>query len=190
MIFSPKREPEPDYSQVPVTLLTPNTSPSRTKRVTVKSVVKIEHFLPPDLKIAPLGARIRYIRRRFHIPYTALAAGAGISPNTVLRLERGEAKTPDWAISRLLRYLGPKLAEAFPGTDDVYDFLIPPKDFGSWLRNFRLRRGMQQKDMAKALRVHKVTICRYEKNVSKPNQAVLERLTRRMKLNGEFERYL
>ncbi|MFH2202008.1 MAG: helix-turn-helix domain-containing protein [Elusimicrobiota bacterium] len=137
-----------------------------------------------------MGERIRYLRRRLRINYAAAAAGAGVSPNTLLRLERGEGRPQDWTISRLLRYLGRALKEVFPGAEDVYDLIIPPKDFGSWLRNLRLRRGLQQKELAEILGLSKVSVCRYEKNIVKPQEAILKRLRRRFSLNGEFERYI
>ncbi|MDD5656832.1 MAG: hypothetical protein PHF00_06210, partial [Elusimicrobia bacterium] len=40
---------------------------------------------------------------------------------------------------------------AFPESKDAVDELIPVKDFGSWLRNFRVRKGLQQVELAKLL---------------------------------------
>lgn len=61
---------------------------------------------------------------------------------------------------------------AFRILGDIYDFLIPRKDFGSWLKNFRLRRGIRQVDLARMLGIHKVSLHRYEKNVSRPSKAL------------------
>jgi len=72
--------------------------------------------------------------------------------------------------------VGTALAEAFPGTRDIFDLLFPPTSFGDWLRNLRLRRGFQQRELAKLFNVHEVTVCRYEKNVTVPEPKVLRRL--------------
>ncbi|MFH1726440.1 MAG: helix-turn-helix transcriptional regulator [Elusimicrobiota bacterium] len=52
------------------------------------------------------------------------------------------------------------------------------------MRNFRLRRGMRQKDLADALGVHKVTVCRYERNGLKPEVRILKRLKRKFELGA------
>ena len=118
-----------------------------------------------------------------------LSESAGISPNALLRLERDEAGRNDWVLGRVLRWLGPKIAMAFPGIADVYDFLVPPQNFGSWLRNFRLRRGLQQEELAEAWGISNVSVCRYERNLVKPGSAVLQRLRETFGLQGEFKRF-
>ncbi|MFH2202011.1 MAG: helix-turn-helix domain-containing protein [Elusimicrobiota bacterium] len=165
-------------------------SPGRTKRGTLKTVVNIDGILPPDLRTASLGEKIRYVRRRLGLSCKELARRAGIGNNTLTRLERGEGKAIDAVVGRVLRALGPALAEAFPGTQDIFDLLFPSTSFGDWLRNFRLRRGLQQRELAEILGLNKVSVCRYEKNIVKPQEAILKRLRRKFNLNGEFERYL
>jgi len=63
-------------------------------------------------------------------------------------------------------------------------------DFASWLRNFRMRRGLLQVDLAKMLGVNRVAIWSYEHRGSRPRPAVMNRLKRRFKLNGEIDRFL
>lgn len=113
-----------------------------------------------------------------------------MSPNALLRIERDEGPPNDWMLGKILRCLGDKAREAFPGAQDVFDFLVPPKDFASWLRNFRMRRGLQQAELAKILKVSKVTVCHYESRYCKPRPVIQERLRRAFRLNGEFDRFL
>ncbi|OGR90296.1 MAG: hypothetical protein A3J74_08845 [Elusimicrobia bacterium RIFCSPHIGHO2_02_FULL_57_9] len=43
------------------------------------------------------------------------------------------------AVGKLLAYFGRDLHEAFPDGKDPHDLVAPVTDFGSWLRNFRVR---------------------------------------------------
>ena len=82
-----------------------------------------------------------------------------------------------------------RFKDAFPDVaGDAYDYLIPPTTFGDWLRNFRLRRGLRQGELAKTLGVNKFTITRYESNHSLPNREIRSRLQKRYGLNGEFDK--
>jgi len=94
------------------------------------------------------------------------------------------------AVGTLLAYFGKDLAEAFPAGQDPHDQLVPVSDFASWLRNFRVRKGLQQVELARILGMSRVSICRYERNVSKPQAAVLKRFKRLFKLDGELEQFL
>ena len=121
-----------------------------------------------------------------------MARLAGVSPNALLRIERDEGPANDWILGRILRCLGARAKEAFPGAQDIFDFLVPPRDFAGWLRNFRLRRGLQQAELARILGIHKVSLHRYEKGVSRPDRRVLERLIREYGLEKDkfIRRYL
>ncbi|MBI4248822.1 MAG: helix-turn-helix transcriptional regulator [Elusimicrobia bacterium] len=128
--------------------------------------------------------------RKLRLTPAALAAAARVGPNALLNLERGDAEPKEWVVGRILKAFGDKVREAFPGAKDVYDFLIPPKDFASWLRNFRLRRGLQQSELAKALGVTKVTIFHYERNVCKPRPVIQQRLRRVFSCKADLDRFL
>ena len=94
------------------------------------------------------------------------------------------------AVGKLLAFFGRGAAEAFLAGQDIHAQLVPVSDFASWLRNFRIRKGLQQVELAKMLGVSKVSICRYERNVSKPQDVVLKKFKRVFKLNGELDQYL
>lgn len=111
--------------------------------------------------------------------------------NTIAKLERNEMRSVQpWILGRILPFVAKRFKEAFPEAGgDAYDYIIPPKTFGDWMRNFRARRGLQQIEMAKALRVNKFSVNRYEANQSRPNKEILARLRRRFGLNGELDRF-
>lgn len=143
----------------------------------------------PDLKKSSLGTRLRYLRKRRGLTRFDLARLTGVSHNTIARMERGDVEPEPARLGRLLAYFGEDARLVLDEGADIYDAAIPPADFGSWLRNFRMRRGLRQNDLAKALGVSKVTVCRYEKQGFRPDREVLARLRRRFKLNGEIERF-
>jgi len=93
-------------------------------------------------------------------------------------------------VGKLLAYFGKEAAEAFPEGKEPLDYFLPVKDFGSWLRNFRVRKGLQQVELARALGVCKASLSAYEWNQTRPKDVVLKRLKKVFKLNGEFERFL
>jgi len=58
-----------------------------------------------------------------------------------------------------------------------------PKTFGEKLKYWRIKNNLLQEDLAGVLKVHKVTICRYEKNISYPSNRVIQKFTRINNLN-------
>jgi len=140
------------------------------------------------------------LRHKCRITPDELAKQAQVAKNTLLRLERDETVPEDYILGRILRFFGSKTQEILPAGADIYDFFVPPTDFGSKIRNFRLRHGLQQKDLAAKLGIHKITLCRYEsrsemprgispkhyvkedeKGISKTNTVILSRLERIIK---------
>ena len=128
---------------------------------------------------ATLGARLRRLRKCLgYERVTTWATFTKLSPNTILKIERGEMKViKPWILGRILSVLRGRIRDIFPAArGDIYDYLIPPKTFGNRLRNLRLRRGMQQKVLAKALGVARFTLQRYESDQSKPNREIMRRI--------------
>lgn len=100
-------------------------------------------------------------------------------------MERGTVPLDPAIVGKILAYFAQDLCEVFQGTGEPQDQIVPVKDFGSWLRNFRLRKGLQQLDLANALGIHKVSLHRYEKGKSKPEWQVLQRLIRKYGLEKD-----
>jgi transcriptional regulator with XRE-family HTH domain len=145
----------------------------------------------PDLSKATLGARLRYLRKRLGVTLEEFSQMTRLGHNTIAKIERGETrKVQPWVLGRILPALADRFKEAFPETaGDPYDFLIPPTTFGSWLKNFRMRRGLKLKDLARTLKVRPFTVIRYEANESKPAPEVRQNLRRAYRLNGELDRF-
>jgi len=111
--------------------------------------------------------------------------------NTIAKIERDEMKViQPWILGRILSVLQGRLKEVFPDIrGDIYDYLIPPKTFGDWLRNFRMRHGLRSNQLARALGVNRFTITRYESNQTTPSLAVQSRLQDRYGLNSDFDKF-
>ena len=122
---------------------------------------------------ATLGARLRYLRRRAKVTIAQLATRSKVSHNAISRLER----TPDCRVNpaileRILQVLRLNFQEISPGAGDCYDLLFPPKTPGSWTKNARLKKGLQQKVLAKRLGVSRETVRRWERDLVRPGTNV------------------
>ncbi|MFH1726442.1 MAG: helix-turn-helix transcriptional regulator [Elusimicrobiota bacterium] len=153
-------------------------------KLSVEKSVRTRFLALPNLRVAPLGTRLRYLRKRRGLTLMELARRTGVSHGAICRLENGMVPLDPARLGRILAFFGDDAREVLPDGADIYDHVIPVKDFGSWLRNFRMRRGIPQKNLAEALGVHKVTVCRYEKHGLKPDARILKRLRRQFNLGA------
>jgi len=64
---------------------------------------------------------------------------------------------------------------------DFFDYFCPSDTWGSRLRKMRLSRNLQQKDLAKMLGIHKVSVCRYEKDLVNPSKKIAEKIDKILK---------
>lgn len=119
-----------------------------------------------------------------------MARRTGTSPVLICKIERGDDTVHPEIVGRVLAYFGRETADAFSEGMEPVDYFIPVKNFGSWLRNFRVRKELQQDNLAEVLGVCKGSVSAYEKNQTRPKDAVRKRLKRVFKLNGEFDRFL
>lgn len=131
------------------------------------------------------------MRKRLQLTIEDLSKKSRLSHNVIARLERDETrKANPWVLGRILPVLADRFKETFPeAKGDPYDFLIPPVSFGSWLKNFRLRKALRLKDLAAALGLNPYTIIRYESDQTKPEELIRERLRKIYKLNGQLDRF-
>jgi ribosome-binding protein aMBF1 (putative translation factor) len=63
-----------------------------------------------------------------------------------------------------------------PRDRDFLDYFCPSDTWGGRLRKLRLKRNLQQKDLAGMLGLTKAAICRYEKDRSKPNKQIVSKI--------------
>jgi DNA-binding XRE family transcriptional regulator len=59
---------------------------------------------------------------------------------------------------------------------DFLDYFCPSDTWGGKIRKLRLSRNIQQKDLAEMVGIHKVSLCRYEKDRSKPSKRITENI--------------
>ena len=91
-----------------------------------------------------------------------------------------------WMLQKIANSLKIDPAELFPApvqsnNKDFLDYFCPNDTWGNRLRKLRLKRNLQQKDLAKMVGVTKAAICRYEKNCLKPSIQVM------LKINEIFK---
>jgi len=67
-------------------------------------------------------------------------------------------------------------------------FPQPPRTFGEKLKYFRIKNNLKQEELSKILGVHKVTICRYEKDFTYPSSQIVQKFTRVIKLHRLMEK--
>jgi transcriptional regulator with XRE-family HTH domain len=144
----------------------------------------------PELSKATLGTRLRYLRKRLGVTLDQFSQMTRLGHNTIAKIERDETTgIQPWILGRILPHFADRFNEAFPeASGGAYDFLIPPISLGSWLRNQRMRRGLKQRKLAEALRVHAYSVIRYESDKTTPDSTVQTRL--RALLGGGFEQFL
>lgn len=151
--------------------------------------IKPVYLALPDINTAPIGARIRFLRKRRGLTVFGLADATGVSHNAISNLERGAVPPKPWTLGPILSFFGAEAVGIFPGAADAFDAVVPPTDFGAWLNNFRLRNGLQLKDVAEKIGVSAVSIHYYEQGRRTPGPEVIKRLRRAFKLNGELDRF-
>jgi transcriptional regulator with XRE-family HTH domain len=111
-----------------------------------------------------------------------LAKSISIGTTVLARYEQGKVLdlTP-WVLQKIAKTLKIDPAELLPGPEqannkDFLDYFCPTNTWSSRLKKLRLSRNLQQKDLARMLGIHKVSLCRYEKDLIKPNKIMKKRI--------------
>lgn len=142
-------------------------------------------YLPvPDLETAPLGVRLRFLRKRRGLTISALEKATGVSHNAISALERAAVTPEPRVLARILAFFAHEAAAVFPGKGDVFDRIIPPTSPGAWLANLRLRKGLRQRDLARIMGVSKVAVWKYEHDHMKPPDKAIRRLEKAFGVRG------
>ena len=118
-----------------------------------------------------------------------LAESAGIGTTILARYEQGKILdlTP-WILQKIAKSLNIEPVELLPGLEqaknkDFLDYFCPSDTWGGRLRKMRLKRNLQQKDLAKMVGVTKAAVCRYEKDCLKPSNQVTVKINEILKPN-------
>jgi transcriptional regulator with XRE-family HTH domain len=148
-------------------------------------------YPPVDLENATLltlGTRIIALRIQKGLNQENLAKYSGIATSVIARYEQDRILdiNPEilQKIAEILQ-VDPVLllpTRIQPESGQFAEFFSPYVSSGSKIRQFRIDRGIQQKDLAEALGVSRETIRRYEKNHSKPTKKIIAKLEEYMRL--------
>ncbi len=63
------------------------------------------------------------------------------------------------------------------------DYLIPPHTLGAKIKNLRLKRGLSLKEFTKKAGLSKDCIWRYERDITIPEEKILKRIAKVLKVN-------
>ena len=133
----------------------------------------------PDLT---LGNRIKALRIKAGLKQADLAESAGIGTSVLARYEQGRIidLTPQ-VLQKIASILNIEPLELLPvpnhpNSRKFLDYFCPSDSQGSRIRKLRLSRNLQQDELAKMLGIHKVSVCRYEKDRSKPSKIITENI--------------
>ena len=103
------------------------------------------------------------------------------------RYEQGKVLdlTP-WILQKIAIALKIDPTELLPGMEqakntDFLDYFCPSDTWGSKVRKMRLKRNLQQKDLAKMIGISKVSVCRYEKDRVNPSKKIAEKIDKILK---------
>ena len=119
---------------------------------------------------------MRAFRKKTGISIAEVAAASGLSFNCIRQIEANPRAPKLEKVGRLVKFYGPRIKDVFPSCGDIYQAIAPVKDFGTWLKNFRLRNCLTQHELARIWGVSWVCVSRYESNLVKPTPPLLARL--------------
>lgn len=111
-----------------------------------------------------------------------MAKAAGIATSALARYEQGGILDPHpWILEKIatilqvppLNLIPPQIK---PENSDFWGYFGPSGTLGGKIKQYRLSRHIQQKELAKMLRVDRESIRRYEKGLTKPEEYILKRI--------------
>lgn len=135
-----------------------------------------------------LGSYLKYLRRCLREPQISIATRIGHPVGLISKYERNKVKKPNPQIllefAKALKVSPDRLIsiQCFQPIsketeiDKLLEFLITTKNFGSELRDLRLRANVQQTALARKIGLNRESIRRYEKNITKPNKEILSQI--------------
>ena len=110
------------------------------------------------------------------------AEHSDLAVSVLARYEQGKILDLNpWILQKVAKSLKIDPIELLPvpvqsNNKDFLNYFCPSDTWGGRLRKMRLSRNLQQKDLANMLGLHKVSICRYEKDRSKPSKIITENI--------------
>ncbi|MEW6558110.1 MAG: helix-turn-helix transcriptional regulator [Elusimicrobiota bacterium] len=116
-----------------------------------------------------------------------LAKSTGLATSIIGRYEQGRILDLNPSVlQKIAKALNVTPLELLPpavrtGFKDIYDYFCRSDTWGGRIKKLRLKHHLQQKDLARMLGIHKVSLCRYEKNHSKPDTETVRKISQILK---------
>jgi transcriptional regulator with XRE-family HTH domain len=166
--------------------------------------IEVNLYLPtPDKRFTTpiiqdlkgIGNRIKYFRLKKGLTQDELAKISGISRSYLVKIERKNPKflNPKY-LEKIAKALGISPIKLISNNGSskkhLVDYLIPPTTLGKKIKNLRIREGLTFKEFTKRLKVSKDTTWRFEKGISIPNEKILRRMAKILKVDiSELSKY-
>ena len=160
--------------------------------------VNITVYLPtPDKRFIPsiitnangIGNKIKYFRLKKGLTRDELAEARGVSHAYLAEIEQKNRTTiHPLYIQKIADGLGvdPLKLISPNGSSKkkkhFIDYLIPPDTLGARIKNLRLKQDLTFKEFTKRLKVSKDSTWRFEKNITIPNERILKRMAKILKV--------
>ena len=132
-------------------------------------------------EIITLGSNIRKERLSRGLTQADFAKASGVALSGIMAYEKNKVIHPNpFTIQKIAKALQIKELDLFPevpeDAKDAIDVICPLASTGLKIKNLRLRKRLQQKDLARMLGIHEVSLCRYEKDLIKPDEKMKKRI--------------
>lgn len=167
-----------------------------------KKIIVIRWLSLPQNPILPpqdntLGSQIKYLRCSLGETRASFASLSGHPVSLISKYERNEIKEPSTNtlldFAKALKVSPDKLIslQCFQPISDEAEIdrlskhLLSTPDFGSKLRDLRLRANIGQTALAHQIGLNRESIRRYERNITKPSEKTLFRLVGALKASSK-----
>ncbi|MCM8782680.1 MAG: helix-turn-helix domain-containing protein [Candidatus Omnitrophica bacterium] len=161
--------------------------------------VELTLYLPtPDKRftaeiITPssgFGKKLRYFRLKKGLTRDELSERSGVSKGYLATIEQNNRSliNPRY-IQKIAKglELNPLKLISYNGSagkkKHFLDYVIPPETLGARIKNLRIKQGLNFKEFTKRLKVSKDSTWRFEKNITVPNEKMLKRIAKLLRVS-------
>lgn len=167
------------------------------KRIIVIRWFSLPRYTPTPPQDNTLGSQLKYLRLCLGETQKKFATLTGHPASLISRYEQNKVKRPNAKVlidfAKALKVSPDKLLSiqefrpicSETEFDSLFEHLILTKDFGSKLRNSRIRAGIGQTALAQKVGLNRESIRRYEKNITRPHKEILSRIVDVLKASSK-----
>ena len=146
--------------------------------------------IPNIINSESIGNKIKYFRLKKGLTREELAKVCGVSRAYLAEIEQKNRSTiHPLYIQKIADGLGvdPLKLISPNGSSKkkkhFIDYLIPPHTLGARIKNLRFKQGLTLKEFTKKVGLSKDCIWRYEKDITVPEEKILKRIAKVLKVN-------